>query len=268
MPEYNETVLYSSMAGTQNSFTLSGEPSAYDYVRVSYGTPAITKTAVSSSIANLGAMCTIDLPPNRDYLVAYSDFLGTVTTASGNNMARAAAIWSGCKSTSWERVFNKYGSRSSYSAGAANSWNFVYTVVGVKTGSAGSFYKDVLYDYDRDGTAITLNKHPSSYKRIGISFNYAPGFISAINRGICSYSEYPYSFLATYNQGMIVTQHPFYSADISASQRRESVNLYSGCSGTAWSPLWSVVFNQSAAGSFGVALDQHVITRVVGIDRK
>ena len=75
MPEYNETVLYSSMAGTQNSFTLSGEPSAYDYVRVSYGTPAITNTAVSSSIANLGAMCTIDLPPNRDYLVAYSDFL-------------------------------------------------------------------------------------------------------------------------------------------------------------------------------------------------
>ena len=268
MPEYNETVLYSSMSGVSTSFTLSGAPSAYDYVRVSYGPTKIDTTSETTSFPGLGAMCTIDLPNNRDYLVAYSNYLGTVTTASGNAMYREVAMWSGCKSTAWARGFNMYGYMNQYSASGVTYNTVIYTVVGVKTGSAGSFYKDVLYDYDRDGTAITLNKHPSSYRRIGVSFNFAHKYNSAINHGICSYAEYPYSFLATYNQGMIVTQHPFYSADISASQRRESVNLYSGCSGTAWSPLWSVVFNQSAAGSFGVALDQHVITRVVGIDRK
>lgn len=268
MPEYNETVLYSSMSGTNAAFTLSGEPTAYDFLRVSYGSPAIPRTSGETSFPNLGAMNTIDLPTNRNFLVAYSNFIGSVTTASGNNMYRAAALCSGCSSTAWTRVFNSYGHMSADSAATTNRWNHIYTVVGVNTGSAGSFYKDLLYDYDRDGSAIILNRHPSAYRRIGISFGFAHKYNSAINHGICTYAEYPYSFLSTYNKGHIITQHPFYSADISASQRRESVNLYSGCSGTAWSPLWSVVFNQSAAGSFGVALDQHVITRVVGIDRK
>lgn len=268
MASYKETVLWSGSTGTGGNLTLSGHPSAYDYLRVSYGSPAIPRTA-TTSFQNLGAMWTVEIPyGNTNYLDICSNFYGNCNTASANTMYRAPAMWSGISGTSWTRVFNVYGLMTSYSATNPNPWQNIYSVVGVKTGDTGYFHKDLLYSRDRDGTAVVLNRNPSSYNRIGVSFNLAFERNSSTNRSVETYCEYPYSFLTAYNNGYKLFQHPFFEANFSASQRVDGLALYSGVSGTAWKSMWNMNFNQTGAGSILDSTSYHVVTRVVGIDRK
>lgn len=268
MASYNETVLWSSESGTDVNLTLSGSPTAYDYLRVSYGSPAIPRASATTSFANLGAMWTVDIPSGpTNYLNVYSNFYGGCNTNSASAMYRAVGMWSGISGTTWTNVFNKYGQMTAYSATTNARWNKIYTVVGVKTGDTGYFHRDLIYSRDRDGGTISFKKHPSAYHRIGISFNLSFDQNSATNRSVETYCEYPYSYLANYNHGHMLFQHQFYSSPFSGSQRLNGLALYSGLSGSSWGRVWAMNFTETAnSGSLNAA--NHVITRVVGIDRK
>lgn len=267
MASYNEKVLWSATNGADANLTLSGSPTAYDYIRVSYGSPAIPRTSGTTSFANLGAMHTVDIPVgNTNYLNVYSNFFGYCTTASASTMYRAAGMWSGISGTAWTNVFNRYGVMASYSATTNAKWNRIYTVVGIKTGDTGYFHKDLIYSRDRDGSTIQLARHPSGYRRIGISCNLSFDQNSTVNRSVETYCEYPYSYLTDYNKGHILLEHSFYSNPFSASQRVDGVAMYSGVSGSSWGRVWAMNFNETSnSGSLNAG--NHVITRIVGIDR-
>ena len=267
MGSYNEKVLWSAASGTDVNFNITGSPTAYDYIRVSYGSPAIARTNATTSFQNLGAMWTVDIPKgSTNYLDIYSNFYGQCNTASASTMYRAVGMWSGISGTAWTNVFNRYGTMTAHSAVTNARWNKIYSVVGISTGDTGYFHRDLIYSRDRDGAAVKLAKHPSSYRRIGISFNVSFDQNSAVNRSVETYCEYPFSYLSSYHNGHILLQHSFYSNPFSASQRINGLALYSGCSGTAWGRLWAMNFYETA-NTGTTAAGNHVITRVVGIDR-
>lgn len=267
MASYNEKVLWSAASGADANLTLTGNPTEYDYLRVSYGSPAIPRSSGTTSFNNLGAIWTVDIPvENTNYLDVYSNFYGGCNTASANTMYRAAAMWSGISGTTWTNVFNRYGAMSTYSATNNARWTRIYTVVGVKSGDTGNFHRDLIYSRDRDGAAIKFSKQPSGYRRIGISCNLSFDQNSSVNRSVETYCEYPYSYLTDYNNGHILLQHPFYSTPFSASQRINGLAMYSGTNGTAWGRVWAMNFTETAnTGSLNAG--NHVITRIVGIDR-
>lgn len=268
MASYNESVLWSAASGTDVNLTLSGNPTEYNYLRVSYGSPAIPRESSVTSFNNLGAIWTVDIPVgNTNYLNIYSNFYGGCNTASASNMYRAVGMWSGISGTTWTNVFNRYGQMSAYSATNNARWNKIYTVVGVKTGDTGYFHRDLIYSRDRDGSTIKFKTHPSSYQRIGITCNLSFDQNSAVNRSVETYCEYPYSFLASYNHGHILVQHQFYSSPFSGSQRYNGLALYSGVSGSSWGRVWAMNFGETA-NSGSTAAGNHVITRIIGIDRK
>lgn len=274
MASYNETVLWSSIQGTSTSLTLSGNPSDYTYLKVSYGSPAIYRaTAPTTSFNNLGAMWTVQLPTTSNYLSMYSTFYGTCNTASASTKYRAAALFSGTTGTAWTRVFDRYGNVNSSvnSVTTANPWVQIYSVVGVKTGSTGYFHKDLLYDAVRDGETVKLAAHPSGYRRIGISFNLPFNIVSATNRSMESYSEWPVELLTSNsgNNGHVLLEHAFFTNPFSGAQRLNGVNLYSGTKGTAWGLVWNSNFVETAnTGTFKTSAGPHRITRIIGIDRK
>ena len=274
MASYNETVLWSSIQGTTGSLTLSGSPSSYTYLKVSYGSPALYRaTEPTTSFNNIGAMWTVQLPTTSNYLSLFSTFYGICNTASAQNKYRAVAMYSGTKSSNWVNVFNKYGSVNSSAKDATinAAWNRIYSVVGVSTGSAGYFHKDLLYDIVRDGETVKLAAHPSGYRRIGISFNLPFNIVSATNRSMESYSEWPVELLTSNNgnNGHILLEHAFFTSPFSGSQRLNGVNMYSGTKGTAWGLVWNSNFVETAnTGTFKNNAGPHRITRIVGIDRK
>lgn len=267
MASYNESVLWSAESGTDVSLTLSGNPTAYDYLRVSYGSPAIPRPNATTSFQNLGAMWTVDIPNgNTNYLDTYSNFYGQCNTASASIMYRSVGMWSGISGTVWTNVFNRYGNMTAYSATNNARWNKIYSVVGINTGDTGYFHRDLIYSRDRDGGAVKLSKHPSSYRRIGIAFNLSFDQNSAVNRSVETYCEYPVSYLSSYHDGHILLQHSFYTSPFSASPRINGLALYSGCSGTAWGRVWAMNFNETSnSGSLNAG--NHVVTRIIGIDR-
>ena len=267
MASYNETVLWSAASGTDVNLTLWGSPTAYDYLRVSYGSPAIPRPSATTSFNNFGAMWSVDIPKAcTNYLNVYSNFYGGCNTTSANLMYRAVGVWSGISGTTWTNVFNRYGNMTADSATANARWTKIYSVVGINSGTTGYFHRDLIYSRDRDGGTIKFTNNPSSYRRIGIAFNLSFDQNSAVNRSVETYCEYPYSFLAENNHGHILLQHPFYSNPFSGSQRYNGLALYSGVSGNTWGRVWAMNFTETAnTGTTNAA--NHVITRIVGIDR-
>lgn len=267
MGNYNEKVLWSAASGADVNLTLSESPTAYDYIRISYGSPAISRTTSTTSFPNLGAMWTVDIPTaNTNYFDGYHNFYGGCNTNSASTTYRAAAMWSGISGTTWTSVFNRYGAMSSYSATNNARWTKIYTVVGVKSGDAGYFHRDLLYSRDRDGGTVKLANHPSGYRRIGVSFNLSFDQNSSTNRSVETYCEYPYSFLRDNNNGHALFQHSFYSVPFSSAPRLNGVSLYSGVSGSSWGRVWAMNFPESG-NSGSTNAGNHVITRIVGIER-
>lgn len=267
MANYNETVLYSSRLGTANSFTLSGNPSAYDYLKISYGSPVIGRTA--SALGNLGPMMTVNLPTSVNYANLYSNFYGTVSTTDFYTPYRACASFSGTSGSSWSKVFNRYGTPDTVSAVTNAAWTHIYSVVGVTTGTQGSFHCDLLFDAYRDGTAknITLTAHPSAYRRIGIIVGLPPTGTSDNLQSVKYYQEYPYFHLtnASGRSGYIITYSKYVDNPVPTNNLYQG-GLYSGCYGTTWN-LVGGRFIFETGGNGGQYVGFGRIHQVIGIDR-
>lgn len=268
MANYSETVLYSSVGGTTGNIALSGYPSAYDYMRISYGSPVIGRTT-STALVNIGPMMTVTLPTSMNYANLYSNFYGTASTTNFYTPYRACETLSGASSNNWTRVFNRYGTTNSWEVRTNAAWTNVYMIVGVKTGSQGNFHKDLLYDYNRDGTGNTLNltAHPSGYRRIGIIAGLSPTSTGLISRSTQQYQEYPYFHLTNGSgkSGYIVTYHKYVDTPVVTNNIYAGA-LYSGCGTQTWKRVMGRYLSETGGnGATGNVFGQ--IYQVIGIDR-
>lgn len=267
MASYNETVLYSSLGGTNTNFSLSSPPSAYDSIRVCYGSPSIG--ANSNSLNNLGAMWTVTYPTaGHNYVNLYNMFFGGVNTTTCNTPYRTCAAYSACSSQNWKIVFNRYGTTNSNNTTINAPWTHVYSVIGITTGSQGHFHKDLLYDVYRDGqsTTVQLTAHPSGYKRIGIVAGALGTAFGSQSMDI--YQEYNYANLAYGPRSGNIMILSKYSDSPTAIQRNlVMVGMYGGCSGQTWTHRYGKAMIETGGNPFDNQTAYAVVKQVIGIDR-
>lgn len=267
MASYNETVLYSSLGGTNTNFSLSSPPSAYDSLRVCYGSPRIGESY--TGLNNLGPMWTVTYPTaGRNYVNLYNMFFGGVSTTTCNTPYRTCAAYSACSSQDWKIVFNRYGTTNSYSTTTNAPWTRVYSVIGITTGSQGNFHKDLLYDVYRDGqsSTIQLTAHPSGYKRIGI----VAGALSTAfgSQSMDVYQEYNYDNLAYGPRSGNIMLLSKYSDSPTAIQRNLAmVGMYGGCSGQTWTHRYGLFLTETGGNPSDNTQTFAVVKQVIGIDR-
>lgn len=262
MGSYREQVLFSAWNGARYGLSLSEHPSAYDYVRISYGTPNLASTA--NTMANLGPMMTVTYPTSQSYMLNYSMFFGGVSTTTCNTPYRAAHALSACNTQNWLAGFNTYGGVAGYSMTNNAAWTRVYSVVGIKSGEQGNFHKDLLYDRFRDNTtAVTLRNHPSAYRRIGVVVGANP---DAFQGSVNYYQEYPTAFLKSgCASGNIMTYCKFSDAPPPASNVF-GIGMYGNCFTTAWTRRYGMYWTEDNA-YHGADGPQPYIRQVIGIDR-
>ena len=267
MASYNETVLYSSLGGTAGNFSLNSPPSAYDSIRVCYGSPRIGMS--STGLNNLGAMWTVTYPTaGYNYANLYNMFFGGVSTATCNTPYRTCAAYSACSSQNWKIVFNRYGTTNSYSTTTNAAWTHVYSVIGITTGSQGDFHKDLLYDVYRDGqsSTIQLTAHPSGYKRIGI----VAGALSTAfgSQSMDIYQEYNYDNLAyAPRSGNIMILSKYSDSPTGIQNNIVAVGMYGGCSGQTWTHRYGYFMRETGGNPVDQSTVYAVVKQVIGIDR-
>ena len=267
MASYKETVLFSSLAGTNTNFSLNSPPSAYDSIRVCYGSPKIGST--ETGLNNLGAMWTVTYPTaGHNYVNLYNMFFGGVSTTTCNTPYRTCASYSACSSQNWKIVFNRYGATNSYATTTNAPWTRVYSVIGITTGSQGNFHKDLLYDVYRDGqsTTVNLTAHPSGYKRIGIVAGALGTAYGSQSMDI--YQEYNYANMATGPMSGNIMILSKYSDSKTAIQRTlVMVGMYGGCSGQTWTHRYGKAMVETGGNPFDNQANYAVVKQIIGIDR-
>ena len=268
MASYNETVLFSALGGTNGNFSLNSPPSAYDSIRVCYGSPMIG--GASTTLNNLGAMWTVTYPTaGHNYVNLYNMFFGGVSTTTCNTPYRTCAAYSACSSQDWKIVFNRYGATNTNNTTTNAPWTHVYSVIGITTGSQGNFHKDLLYDVYREGQASTiqLTAHPSGYKRIGIVAGALGTAFGSQSMDI--YQEYNYANLAYGPRSGNIMLLSKYSDSPTAIQRNlVMVGMYGGCSGQTWTHRYGKAMIETGGDPFDNQTAYAVVKQVIGIDRK
>jgi hypothetical protein len=259
MAKYNEQVLYSSYSGQNSTVQLTASQVPFDYVRISYGSPA-NAYVTSTPMNNMGPMHTVTYPTGYNKMMTFGMFCGTVSTTDFNNPYRIAHALSGCNTTSWTNVFNRYGLMNTYSATVAAPWTNIYSVVGIKTGEQGNFHRDLLYDIYRDGSGsnISLREHPSAYKRIGL----VCGCPSAPSVTTTCYQEYPTAHLSAANGQNAMVYNNF----IDSMHSCFCLGMYGNCWSKNWTRRWGY-FGFENFGYKGTDGPVPYIYQVIGIDR-
>lgn len=277
MANFNETVLMSSQYGESATVRPTGTLSSFDYLKILYAPSAV----LHSTSKPHAPMYVTYMAPSATSLELYGNFLNSATTTTASGQCRAAAKWYNTNTNTWatstSSSYNRTGLSNQSTIVANSQQTRIFAIIGVTTGSAGDYHKDILYNRDTDGASVVLKKHPSAYERIGISTNLEYSAISSVNRSIETYSEYLYNpFLSRSTGYQLLVQHPFYTstqyppigAKTANFPRYMGYALY-GASGTAWNRLWSMNFNEKdQTGVGGTSAESHVITRVIGINRK
>ena len=264
MANYREHVIYSATSQSTGNISLWDYPSAYNYLKISHGTNGVLGTY--TSLNNMGPVVTDYVRTAMNYVSLYTEFFGGVSTASANSRYKAASMYSGTTGKEWTKVFQSYGAGSNSAATSNAGWNNIYMVVGVQSGSAGYYYhNDLLYDRDRDGSTVTLSKHPSGYRRIGIYCRRDPISDNGVIHSIERYSEVPYYYLANFKSSYFMPYTQMMDLPISSMKTYMGIALYSGCSAQSWTRKYGQVFQDSA--TTGTVTTRPVISRVVGIDR-
>lgn len=260
MGSYKEQVLYSSFGGQNSNVQLSASQSAFDYVRITYGSPT-NANITSSPTNNMGPMHTVTYPTSYNKMMNFGMFCGVVSTTNYSNPYRTVHALSGCNTTSWTNVFNRYGLLSDYSATAGAPWINIYNVVGIKTGGEGNFHRDLLYDIYRDGSGsnITLTEHPSAYERIGLVCGCP---VSPSVTTTC-YQEYPTAHLSGANGQNVMVYNNF----IDSMHSCFCLGMYGNCWSTGWTRRWGFFCFENGANK-NTDGPLPYLYQVIGIDRK
>lgn len=277
MAKYNETVLYKNIAGNGENLTLDITPSAFNYLKIIYGTPGIdanhSGNFLTTSFPNIGPMMTQIIPTSNNYVGLYANFYGIVTTAAANNPYRATELLSATTGKNWIKIFNRYGVQSANASTSDAAWIRIYEVLGITTGEQGNFHTDVLYDYAKDGptTSINLSDSINGYERIGIIAGLNPNSTEIIMQSSPNYQEYPVEtikycngYLMSWNKWIGST--PTTTAAIATNYH--SVGIWSGCNTKNWKRLFTISNNETT-NTLGLT-DQNMgwIWKIIGINRK